>query len=319
MIWALMLLAAEPNLTVTVKAPERLVPALSPWLTWAGEVLPGLHPTRLKRTLRPIDPLDPATWPKGAGSRTHTYRGNEEAWWALVDGAEPESWPQRIARPLPTRPGRIGVRLDPVPGWGALQGNLDPSPETMAYDLELKPENDSFTNLYVPRGVSDRKVGHPDVVGEWVGSGLASGPIEGGAQVLLLQDGSLVVALVPGRGRILEVEAQLAAARLQSRRLGEVLVTGWLSDPSVLEAVGPATGPRVGHAASAWVTPHRLLASLSRRALLEGPRPKGAEVAIVELAYGRALAGLERVELALDRTAKGLRARGKWVRREKNP
>ncbi len=319
MIFALLLLAAEPNLTVTVKAPERLVPALQPWLTWAAEVLPGLHPTSLKRTLRPIDPLDPSTWPKGAGSKTHTYRGDQQAWLALVDGAPPESWPQVIARPLPTRPGRVGVRVDPVPGWGALQGNLDPQPQTLAYDLELKPENESFTNLYVPRGVSKTWVWHPEVVGEWVGSGVAWGPIEGGVQVLLLADGSLLVALKPGRGRILEVEAKLAAARLQSRRLGEVLVTGWLSDPSVLEAVGPAIGARGGHAASAWVTPYRLLASLSRRALLDGPRPKGAEVAIVELAYGRAFAGLSRVELGLDRTARGVRARGKWVRREKNP
>lgn len=319
MIVGLLLLAAAPNLTVSIKAPERVVPALRPWLSWAGEVLPGLHPSRLQRTLRPIDPLDPGTWPKGAGLKTHTFKGAEAAWWAVVDGDPPEDWPTPSPRHLPTRRGPVGVRLDPVPGWGALQGNLDPQPQTLSYDLELKPENDSFTNLYVPRGVSKRFVWHPETVGEWVGSGLAWGPIEGGVQVLLLADGSLLVALIPGRGRILEVEAKLAAARLQSRRVGEVLVTGWLSEPSVLDAVGPAIGDRGGHAASAWVTPHRLLASLSRRALLEGPRPKGAEVAIVELAYGRAVAGLERVELALDRTAKGVRARGKWVRREKNP
>jgi hypothetical protein len=318
-IFALLLLAAGPNLTVTVKAPERLVPGMQPWLTWAAEVLPGLHPTQLKRTLRPIDPLDPATWPKGARSKTHTYRGDDQAWLALVDGGPPEVWPLPIPRHLPTRSGPVGVRLDPVPGWGGLQGNLDPQPQTLAYDLDLKPENDSFTNLYVPRGVSKRFMEHPGAVGEWVGSGLSWGPIEGGVQVLLLEDGSLLVALRPGRGRILELEAQLAAARLQSRRLGEGLVTGWVSDPSVLEGVGPAIGARGGHAVSAWVTPHRLLTSLARRSRLDGPRPKGAEVALVELAYGRALAGLERVELALDRTAKGLRARGKWVRREKNP
>lgn len=319
MIFALLLLAAEPNLTVSIKAPERVVPALRPWLSWAGEVLPGLHPTRLQRTLRPIDPLDPQTWPKGTGTKTQTFVGDQGAWWALVDGAPPEAWPRPTSRHLPTRPGPIGLRLDPVPGWGALQGNLDPQPQVLSYDLELKPENDPFTNLYVPRGVSRRVVGHPDAVGEWVGAGLAWGPIEDGLQVLLLEDGSLVVALRPGRGRISEVETKLAAARLQSRRLGEVLVTGWLSSPSVLEGVALAAGERGRHAASAWVTPHRLLASLSRRALLEGPRPRGAEVALVELAYGRALAGLSRVELALDRTAKGVRARGKWVRREKNP
>lgn len=324
----ILLLAALPELTVTVRTPAQTMPALRPWFLWAGGAVPGLHPVGLARALAPIDPFTPATWPATRAEGPLTLTGKGEAWLAFLDRNPPETWPTVRPRPLPGR-SAVTVRATGS-AEGDAQADLELNGEVLSFDGRITLHNREVIESGVGERPTARLGQHPDAVLDAV---LVTRPAElarvlglGGAanlggrvQVLLLADGALLLGVVPARGRLNVLEAELAQARLQTHRLGEGVFTGWPTDPSQLEALGPAPRGTRPHGASLWVTPRRLLASLARRAQAPGPRPKESEVAMLEFALGEVFRGLERLELHLDRSAGAVRVRGWAALGQKNP